>query len=182
MSKKKVSRKSPSLSELIPVMNGVVLDPEASREDILKAVGDVGDKLDAIEYQALSWEEEAAKFTRWYKPFQKRASALNKAAEWLRSRVKEKMLEGQIDEIPGRFYRAAFQRCADVLKIDIAMPLPTHYLSEEFKPYVIQTVSYSWDVEAIEKALKAGVKLSFARHLPNLALHIKPVSKIEEIE
>lgn len=179
--KKKPTEPAPSLGDLIPVMNEVTLNPEASELEQIQAIGDVGDKLDAIEWQALSWEEEAAKFERWFKPFQTKARTLRKAADWLRGYVKIKMIEGDVSVIPGKFYKATLQACADIFKIDRPAS-SSDWLNPETRPYVIQDISYRWDEDAIKKDLDEGKTFSFARFIPNRALHVKPQTSLKEIE
>lgn len=178
---KKSKESGPSLGDLIPVMNQVTLNPEATEEEQVLAVGDVGDKLDAIEYQAISWEEEAQKFERWYKPFQKKAQTLKKAADWLRGYVKLKMIEGDVPVINGKFVRATLQRCADIFKIDRPADV-SDYFNPATKKYVLQEILYRWDEAAIKADLEAGIELPFARYIPNRALHVKPQTSLPEIE
>jgi hypothetical protein len=128
--------------------------------DPAQVVGDVRDKLDAIKFKIDDWLGKAEMLkTQWLEPIMKERNALIKRAERLEDYVRFEMEQNQFEKIPGNLWSARFR--LNPPSVNITMPA-TADLFWDFPNYVKETVSYSFDREAIKADIKAGKEVPFA--------------------
>lgn len=133
--------------------------------DAASLVGDVKDKVDAIKWRIDSWLNEAKQIeTQWIAELSRRKEALEKKALRLKEYLHSQMNEHGYDKLPGKMFRVALQKAAPSVEV-FEDPTAQHMLT--YPDYVVQSVNYRWNKDAIRERLQNGSDLSFAklRHL-----------------
>lgn len=117
--------------------------PEDLEEfDPEKHIGDIKDKVDAIEWQMDEWEAETGMILeKWIKTLQKRRQSLLNSVKRLKAYTLRAMLEGQWDELPGNMRRAKVQQGSPTVEIS-HLPKAEDFL--KYPKYVRQEITYSW--------------------------------------
>jgi hypothetical protein len=134
--------------------------------DVAALVATLRDNVDEAKAIKDDLEMMEEHFRAKAEPFLKAARSCKAERERMLGQIKEALLEQYGDRLPGNDWRMQLNSAAEVLELE---GLPTRFDYDLYPNYV--RLSFEWDKEQIEKDLKNGVNLPFARLKRSKALH-----------
>ena len=161
------------------LLNQITDEMPAEDFDPAKVVGDLKDKIDAIQWTIGYWDSEAARIDADYvKEFMKKRDSFRNKSLRLKEYVKFQMISHGFDKLPGKYKGYRIQNAAPILEIKNEANAELYLQHSDL---IEQKTFYSWKKPEIKALLQSNAfEFPYAELKPNKSLVPFTVAGVED--